>query len=136
MKNPRLIGLATVTTTLTTLTGLVAGSWSALDTVALTANQHPECVAVSAVKTCAPWTTGLFINATAVAAAHHLAAPATAVSWDAALQTNVSSAADSLNCNTADPPPVQFWTTYVCLRDLFVLSADCNDFLNAESVLC
>ncbi|KAJ3111597.1 hypothetical protein HK100_002634, partial [Physocladia obscura] len=128
----RLSGLTTVTTTLTTLAGLAAGSRSALDTLALTANLYPECVAVSAAKTCAPWTAGLFINATAVAAAHHLAAPATAASWDTALQTNVSSAADSLNCNAADPPPVQFWTTYVCLRDLFVLSADCNDFLNAE----
>ncbi|KAJ3204682.1 hypothetical protein HDU82_005679 [Entophlyctis luteolus] len=112
------------------LVDVVRGSSSSVnDTASAGTTSTPECVAVSTTSKCSPWTDGFYVNLTAATAYYSSASPLkSAADWETAL--SLSSPASDLGCTTSYS--VQFWTTFLCLRDLFVLSSECNDAHNVS----
>ncbi|KAI9350914.1 hypothetical protein BDR26DRAFT_851751 [Obelidium mucronatum] len=93
---------------------------------------YTECLPISSSSTCAPWNTGLFINITALATPYTLLSPLSTVQdWEQALQQQPL---DDLGCTaTTSLKPFKFMTTYLCMRDVLVLSAGCNDVMGAHT---
>ncbi|KAI9350899.1 hypothetical protein BDR26DRAFT_513989 [Obelidium mucronatum] len=99
-------------------------------------SSHAECVSIASTAACAPWTGNLYINTTTLAAKYNLPG-LTAASWEAAL-TAYNPSAD-LGCVADQAATVSHLTTYLCLRDVFYYSADCNVANNSPTpaaVLC
>ncbi|KAI9350913.1 hypothetical protein BDR26DRAFT_851749 [Obelidium mucronatum] len=92
---------------------------------------HPECVSIASTSICAPWTTDLYINTTALASTYNVAAIYVS-DWEAYVARY--SPAKDLGCSTGDTiVKTQFLTTYLCMRDVLVLSAGCNDVMGANT---
>ncbi|KAJ3015443.1 UNVERIFIED_CONTAM: hypothetical protein HDU68_012735 [Siphonaria sp. JEL0065] len=99
---------------------------------------HSECISITTTSLCAPWTTGLYINTTALAAQYNVGALYLS-DWEAYLGRY--SPAKDLGCQTQTlqsdwnqpATKTQFLTTYLCMRDVLVLSAGCNDAMGAKT---
>ncbi|KAJ3112842.1 hypothetical protein HK100_002174 [Physocladia obscura] len=100
---------------------------------------HPECISVSQTSACAPLTTGLTINTTAL---EQIYGPGiTAASWNRDVLAETDGGKGELNLFTSIlsctsgttaasatdvSAQVRYLRTILCIRDLFVLSSGCN----------
>ncbi|KAJ3112840.1 hypothetical protein HK100_002172 [Physocladia obscura] len=109
-----------------------------LPTSSSSSASNTECKAIANTTACAPYTTGLYINTTAVAALYGLdAGSATpAADWDAVLRAATGGGRNgselfgaTLGCPGLSALP--YLLSFLCLRDIFVASADCNDLRSA-----
>ncbi|KAJ3028187.1 UNVERIFIED_CONTAM: hypothetical protein HDU68_002272 [Siphonaria sp. JEL0065] len=103
------------------------------DTVANVGSSFPECQPISATRICAPWSNGLYINTTALAHLYPHANVTSASAWETAMQADTLNPAKEFGCDNKHPKPVPFITTYICLRDIFYVSAGCNDAMKART---
>ncbi|KAJ3095532.1 hypothetical protein HK100_005791, partial [Physocladia obscura] len=98
---------------------------------------HPECIPVSQTSACAPLTTGLTINTTALK--QFYGPDITAASWNHDVLAETDGGQGELNlftsilsCNPTAAAAnnisaqIRYLRTIVCVRDLLVLSSGCN----------
>ncbi|KAI8615366.1 hypothetical protein BC830DRAFT_303916 [Chytriomyces sp. MP71] len=95
-----------------------------------------ECVPVAPDSTCSPWSTGFFINTSAMSDRYQLTVN-TSDTWEKARLNHIRDQRNLiLTCGNVDSGLmlqnfnwiVQFHSTKLCLEDIFILSGGCNAF--------
>ncbi|KAI8926562.1 hypothetical protein BC831DRAFT_456157 [Entophlyctis helioformis] len=136
---------------LATLLLLLAGATAAADATAATADAGgsptspspsppAECVPIGSTSSCSPWAHGFYINATLLSRVYGLAdgePPLSAAQWDRLVAATTSGGdmqagiwRNWAGCSGYDGQPIQFYRSFVCLTDIFDLSAGCNSLLS------
>ncbi|KAJ3090409.1 E3 ubiquitin-protein ligase sh3rf2 [Quaeritorhiza haematococci] len=99
------------------------------------ASRPSECIPLDTTTACAPWTSGYYINATELALVYGLNKPLSAASdWDELVYSSTAGGdiqaklwSSWAQCTGYTGQPIQFFRTYVCLTDIFMFSAGCNE---------
>ncbi|KAI8831554.1 hypothetical protein BC829DRAFT_494497 [Chytridium lagenaria] len=107
-----------------------------------------ECLPLDHTTICAPWTKGYYINATAVTevysvwlkktygsgSAHLVPKITTPLEWESLLRETTASGpvlesmlSTYLRCDSYQGQPIQYYRTFACLKDVFGVSARCNE---------
>ncbi|KAJ3195374.1 CCR4-NOT regulatory complex component [Irineochytrium annulatum] len=98
-------------------------------------SEPSECLPIDATHACAPWTSGFFINATAITLNYGLDSHiGNADEWND-IVVNLAYGGELLGeslgnytgCGDYGGEPIQFLRTYLCLFDIFDASAGCNE---------